>query len=715
MMLDLGLGPASLAMTQRRGEPIELPDAPFAMTQLDAGRIYQRGTTTGGGEGKGQGSIAVALDVTATGPVFARCRAADGAILQPAWEAGGTSATGESLVEIEGVDARLGWFYLDLRGPGTQWALGTSLIGMGALTAVSGQSLAVRMFGRMDGQTTTLGDLEVVASANGRVFATYDDAQRTVSSAAWAEPADGSDYDSTFAAEFLRLQIAAVGVNCGLIGHARGGESISVFVPGGSENAQLRANLDAAGGFEQFIWMQGHSDAGSGMSGATYEGYLDDLFDDLAAHNPVLGAGFDAVLATIPNTSSTSWGTAAQKDAIRGAAKAWAAANGQCFIDPRDLDLVDGIHQSQLGSVRLAHHYHRAFASSDEGPVITGGTRALDSADVVLSVDLPAGATTLVASGNPQARFDVFVAGDTAMPLALDEATPITVGTDTITLHLDEVPTGADLDIWFCRSPDPSADGHSDMIYDDDETDSLPLGRQLAATLAPVTVLHDEDEEEAPPSYTGPDLTFVGTPSYATGKFGQAFSPGGSVYATVGSAPADGLPATNIWTLEGWLKIASAPGSVKVALSGGDEKCWIGIAPSGQLVMNSWTVDGDEYLLGTSYAGGGTMPTIADDAWHHVALVSGGASGFWGFFDGVLLAIDTSPSQNGAGNSVMNVGNHNNGGFIWPGLIDEAAVWNSARYPSTGNFTPPSAPYVGDEGMIRLWHLGGDGASGVIA
>lgn len=714
MTLDLGLGIASPAVLQRHGEAVELPAAPCTMSQLAAGRIYQRATTSGGGQGKGQGTIAVALDVTEAGPVFARCRAADGSIVQSAWEAGETTGTGAQAVDIEGVDARLGWFHLDLRGPGTQWVLGTSLVGMGQLTAVAGQSLAVRMFGKMDGQATTLADLGIVPSANSAVHATYEDGQRSSGAAAWARPADGTDHDSSFAAEFLRLQVAATGVNCGLIGHSRGGESITVFVPGGGENSQLRAILDAAGGFEKFLWLQGHSDSANGMAGATYQGHLDDLFDDLADHNEVLGGAFDTVLATIPNIGNTSWGAATALDAIRSAAKAWAAANGQTFIDPRDIDLIDGIHQSQAGSVRLAHHYHRAVASSDAGPVITGGTRALNSADVVLSVDLPADASSLVAAGDPELRFDVYEAGDTSSPLALDTSNPITVGADAITLHLGAAPIGEDLDIWFCRSPDPGSDGQTDMVYDD-YSDGLPLGRQLAATLVPVTVPHHGDEEEEEPSYTGLPIDFVGTPAFAAGLFGQAFSPGGSTYGTVGGSSSDGVPASNVWTLEARFRIASAPtDNVRIIVSGGGGKCWIGITTNGKLVMNAANVGGgDIYLLGTDPGGGGTMPNVADDAWHHVAMVVNGST-FEGFLDGVKLGTHSGAMLNGAGSGVMNIGNHGSGPwYVWPGLLDEIAVWSSARY--TSNFTPPAAPYVGDEGMIRLWHLNGDGASSVIA
>ena len=62
------------------------------MTQFashEAKRIFQRATTNGGGQGKGQGTIRVALNGATAGTVGARIRADDGVtILQDEWTAG---------------------------------------------------------------------------------------------------------------------------------------------------------------------------------------------------------------------------------------------------------------------------------------------------------------------------------------------------------------------------------------------------------------------------------------------------------------------------------------------------------------------------------------------------------------------------------------------------------------------------------------------------
>jgi len=90
------------------------------------------------------------------------------------------------------------------------------------------------MFGKMDGQTTTNLSLGVATSSYGAVYATYTDGQRTISTPAWTMPDDGTNYDSTFAAEFLRLEIAASGVPTALVGHSHGGQAISSFLPAAS-------------------------------------------------------------------------------------------------------------------------------------------------------------------------------------------------------------------------------------------------------------------------------------------------------------------------------------------------------------------------------------------------------------------------------------------------------------------------------------------------
>ncbi|TDX61917.1 lysophospholipase L1-like esterase [Methylosinus sp. sav-2] len=354
-----------------------LSPATFAMDQLAAeNRVYQRQTASGGGGGLGFGQMAVGASVSVPGQIWARCRsAADGStILQAPWRAALTRVTGAQTLNIQGVDARLGWFYLDLSGDGTTWQLGTKKIGMGRVVGVAGQSLAVRMLGRV-ADTATNASLGVSISSNSSVYATYEDLSRTVTTPAWAQPDDASNYDSTFAAEFLRREVAASGVNCALVGHAVGGSWIETWVPSAVANnvAPLRAVLDAVGGFEAFIWFQGHTDAGNGMLFSFYQGYLAEVIADLQAHNVVRGSQFQILLCAIPNIDSPWWGNELQRDVIRQAQLEYAKTHGAIYSQPMNIDLIDGVHQSQAGSVTLGQRFSAALHGTTYSlPALTG-------------------------------------------------------------------------------------------------------------------------------------------------------------------------------------------------------------------------------------------------------------------------------------------------------------------------------------------------------
>jgi hypothetical protein len=676
------------------------------MTQLtSANRVYQRASSTGGAPGKGTGTIPVAVNVTTVGTPRFRIRSSDGTtILQAATALPAFAATGAQTLNVTGVEARLGWFYLDLSADGATWQNGTVLVGMGRLVALAGQSLAVRMLGRMDGQNATNASLGVAPSAMSAVFATYTDDQRTVSSPHWATPADGTDYDSTFVGEFLRLQVAAAGVNCGLVGHARGAQSVTAFVPGGSENPKLRANLDAAGGFETFVWMQGHSDSGAGMDATTYQNDLSLVVNDIAAHNGVRGTAFDRLVCTIPNINSTSWGSFAQQQVIRAAANAWASANNGVYVDPRDLDLIDGVHQSQLGSVYLARHFYRAsrlglgLARGDLGPTITAVSRAAGSANVVLTAALPSGASALVAVGSPASRFAVCNRGSTAA-LALDGTSPLTISGTTITLKLAQVPADNQaLDVYFCPSPDPSNDGQTNMLYDDNanDGDGLTRGRQFTASLAPFTIAG-----AAASVRVGPDLTPGGNPTFqpAASGFGQERLTGFAKGAA--SDGSDVLQNSFTFTVALTFSRSGNPGNVEV-MAGINARFWIGIASTGQIVVNTGS---DNYIGGTGPSGGGSNPVVTDGARHKAAVVTT-ASGCALYLDGKLTA-SSSNYPNFQGSGVFSLGNFLDS-YAFGGAIDELATFNTARY-SGSSYPVETTPFTGTEpGIVALYHLNGD-------
>lgn len=693
MLAGLRVSRAAILSRRRR-----VAGSAFAMTQLAASnRIYQRSTTTGGGNGTGQGAIPVSVDATATGSVQARCRSvADGTtILQAPFAAPAITSTGAQTLTVTGVDARLGWFYLDLLDSSGEWKLGTVPVGMGRLTALSGQSLAVRMLGKI-GDTTTNANLGITPSPNSSTYATYIDSGRNSGAATWRTPADGTDIDSAFASDYLNRQISEFGVNCGLIGHARGSSSITLFIPGGSQSAQLRANLQAAGGFENFIWFQGHSDSATGMASATYQGHLTTLFDDMTAQNAVRGSSYTKLVSTVPNINSTSFGTSVQIQTIRQAAATWTAANSGIHIQPRDLSLYDGVHQDQAGNLALSRHMQRA--ATDTGATIEAGTRPSNSAVITLSVTHANGATSLSTVGSPANRFKVYAAGDTATPLTINS---LSVGASSIAITLASAPANTTaLDVYFTRAPDPANNGAADMIYDN-ALGGFAVGRHPRPTLTPVTVAAPGGTPAPTPGPNLIETSAVYSPS-ATG-FGQKMT-GGRAYSPANTDLLSGL--TNL-TVATFIEVSTISGTQVAVGQGG--RCWIGVNNTGRLI-GAYNSDASTttYIGGTTTSANGTNPVVTDGVRRHIALVAGPSGGSL-YVDGVRIATNSAPLWVGSASNRFTIrAFFMDGSFPFTGAVDEVAVFNTAYY-SGANFSAQTAPYTGTEtGLIGLYHLDGN-------
>jgi hypothetical protein len=385
-------------------------------------------------------------------------------------------------LQVTGVDARAQWFYVDLSADGATWQNGTVLVGMGRIIAMSGQSQAVRQLGKMPSYSGTNASLNVSIEPKSAVYARYTDSARSVTTPVWAVPADASNYDSTFVAEFLRRQVADRGVNCAIVGHAVGSTAIASWQPGQQNNADLRTVLDAVGGFEAFYWHQGGDDAGAGTTAAAYQAGLSGVFGDLAAHNVARGNSFERYVTAMATRTSAGAGGTAAVQTVRKAAFDWSGANGATYLEPHDVNLEDAVHQGQPGSITLARHLHRAMsAANDNGPTITGATRVATAITLATSA-------ALALVGNPANRFTVYAAGTTATPLAISS---VAISGSSITLTLAEDPgSGQALDVYWLRHPDPSGTtAAANMIYDTFTADGLPAGRQLQPTVAaPITV-----------------------------------------------------------------------------------------------------------------------------------------------------------------------------------------------------------------------------------
>lgn len=466
----------------------------LAMSQLPAGRVYQRSTTTGGDAGKGSGSITVPITLTATASsIEYRLRDADATstTVKDWTSAGSNVAASATSVVCAGVPANAKRYLLDLRanGDASQVILGTAPVMMGRIIAASGQSQMVRQFAKASGYAGTLSSLGVAVTPYCGVYATYADGSVPGGgTAAWGAPSDAGPYTSTFAAEFLRRQVDASGVACGFVGHSVGSTAVASWAPGAANNVALRAILDAVGGFEAFYWHQGGDDAGAGTAKATYKSALDAMFADITARNAIRGAGYTKLLTAMATRTSGGAGTTATVTAIRQAHKEWAATNGGVYLEPHDIVLEDSVHQGQPGNIVLAQHAHRALATSDAGATFGTPSFSADNTSLYIPVTLPSGATSIVLTGSAATRLSIFPTGTTTGALTVSSLTWDASGTRLVAV-LSAAATTA-VDVYAFRHPDPSGTAaFSDMIRDNrTDGDGIAVGRSVEpSTSGPVT------------------------------------------------------------------------------------------------------------------------------------------------------------------------------------------------------------------------------------
>jgi hypothetical protein len=681
--------------------------ATFTMTQLAAAnRVYQRSTKTGGGQGTGQGTIPVTINPTVIGTVYARCRDSVGGvtILQASFLAGSVSSTGSQTFNVAGVDARLGSFFLDLSGDGVTFINGTTAVHMGALHLVAGQSLMDRMIRVQDTGNPTLATMGQTINPNGFVYASYSgDANiQTPAQAAtggWKLPADSSVYDSAGAAEFLNLTIIMKGVSCGFVGNAVGGTASSSWLPGQTNYINLTTIITATGGgFEEFLWWQGHSDAQGNVTYATRQSNIASIVAGVVAQSTIITP--KTYISNIPNIVATTWGTASMQAVIRRADRDWCAANSAIYVQMSDLPLNSGgtggsVHQFQSGSVNAARHFYRAIRGvlglstpGDVGPTITGATRASGSKNIIFTTN----AVSLNVVGAPGGRANEYYVYNEAGNLGLDATTPFTAGpgANQFTLQLGALPTGGDataLNVGMHFAIDSVLDGSANIIYDNvTDGDGITLGRQLQPIL-------DQIQVAAPTPAKGLTL--------ASATYGAGPGAPWGQWMTGGSGQANDFhePSPE-FTIETRYLAASAPGANQFLM---------GAVNSSGLQLDTSNAMSGVYYNGTTGTGFGTTVLTSGQIYHLRLCVN--LYGAWFYINGTLVGTSVSPIPNATSRTqVTGVRKWGTNGttILTTGSQQETAIWLTAL--NTGsNFTPPTAPYVGNEGMIRLWHLDGNG------
>lgn len=196
-------------------------------------------------------------------------------------------------------------------------------------------------------------------------------------------------------------------------------------------------------------------------------------------------------------------------------------------------------------------------------------------------------------------------------------------------------------------------------------------------------------------SYPSMTLTAIGSPTFGAGNFGQALLTGAQGYMD-GIVP--GIPPI---TIEAWINTSSTAATQFIASSGP-----IAIevqASTGYICFYS------------GFSSTCSTTVVTDGTWHDIEVdLHQPTGGIAVYVDGISAVTGTiSRDLTGWNNCTQSFGVGynailaNTGTTPFLGSIDEVSIWSTERH--TGNFTPPVAPYVGNEaGLVGLWHFDGN-------
>jgi hypothetical protein len=700
-------------------------------TQLDANRIIQRTTTTGGGQGKGQASVPMALSFTGTQPIYCRRRSTDGTtILQAPWLANASATTGT--VTLSGIDVPAinaagtgpvntgdGWFFLDVAtASGGPWTNGANQVTAGRLTMITGQSLAVRMIGRQDSQTATNASLGVTVSPYTSLLATYNDPGRayqpTISTMPWAPPADGGNYDSTFAAEFTRRQVQQFRCPSGIIGHSHSSQTLAQFVTGTDATTWLAPVIARAGGaFESCIWYQGHADASNACPPGGYSQGLTQLFAYFATLNSL--SSFTKYIGTIPNIANALWGGPWTRHWIRAGAEAYCTANGVQHVAINDIDQADGVHQSQVGAVTMAQHFARATRTElslrgDAGPALVSATR---SGAVITATFSDVGQGNLVLTGTPGDRIFVFPKGRVDKYNTTNNRFPVSsvsvTNKTTLSITLANDPGDAHvLDMWIYWPNDLSSASATGSNIRDDITDGdgITVGRQVVPNNTRLTIAAPgSTTTNAPPGgFVAATSQFTMTETTTTYGSQEQTGFNGTLSGGSATTTANKWPVYNPYTVEFWFTApSSAPSATQYVIGG----------------MGNFIALRTDFKIGFN----GTTGALTAGHRYHVACQAGPAGHSIYMTDitaagsGTRVYTDATASTALPATTTLSLRQLGASGFLTQAgaTLDEVAIWDYLRYSGT-TYTAPTAPFTGLEpGIVALYHLDADCADVVAA
>lgn len=196
-------------------------------------------------------------------------------------------------------------------------------------------------------------------------------------------------------------------------------------------------------------------------------------------------------------------------------------------------------------------------------------------------------------------------------------------------------------------------------------------------------------------AYGANNASTTGSPTYAPAKFNDGLTAVSDAnYLTTPAGLSTTMAAASSCTVDFWLKTSSTSAAAAITTAA-NASWWIG-------VLSSNTV-----FDGFSGANSVTATGVSNGSFHHLASVINAGSGTT-YYDGVSVGTGTLDCNTlFTVASTLLIGRYSLAQVAWLGALDEIAFWNIAKY--TSNFTPPSAPYVGDEsGLVALYHLNGN-------
>jgi len=183
--------------------------------------------------------------------------------------------------------------------------------------------------------------------------------------------------------------------------------------------------------------------------------------------------------------------------------------------------------------------------------------------------------------------------------------------------------------------------------------------------------------------------------STAQSKFGgSAIScDGAGDYLTVGNS-SDWEFGSGNFTVDWWEYRTSSTGA-KTSISRDQSTLYVPfILGYGNDPLLVYMTSDSSGAAGWDIAGGQSLGSLTLNAWHHFAVVRSGNT-FYAFKDGTQTATWTSSASLAANSNPLSVCSSQGGGY-YQGYIDELRVSKgTARW--TASFTPPTAPYGGNE------------------